>query len=36
LEETMKAYDRIRREAKILLPAYDPDVFKRHPGGVIA
>jgi glyoxylase-like metal-dependent hydrolase (beta-lactamase superfamily II) len=36
LEETMKAYDRIRREAKVLLPAYDPDVFKRHPGGVIA
>jgi glyoxylase-like metal-dependent hydrolase (beta-lactamase superfamily II) len=36
LEESKAAYERIRREGTILVPAYDPEVFKRNPGGVIA
>jgi len=36
LDECEVAYERIRREADILVPAYDPEVVKRHPGGVIA
>jgi len=36
LEESIIAYERIRQGAKILVPAYDPDVLKRHPDGVIA
>lgn len=36
LEETLVAYDRVRREADILLPLYDPRVFGRHPGGRVA
>jgi hypothetical protein len=36
LDECALAYERIRREADILVPAYEPEVFKRHPGGVIA
>ncbi len=36
LEEAMVAYERIRREADILLPLYDPRVFERHPGGRVA
>ncbi len=35
LEEAHNTYERIRREAKILLPLYDPEVLVRHPGGVI-
>jgi len=36
LEEVLVAYDRIRREAEILIPLYDPRVFQRHPGGRVA
>ena len=36
MEEALVAYDRIRREADILLPLYDPRVFERHPGGRVA
>jgi len=36
LDECALAYERIRREAHILVPGYEPEVFKRHPGGVIA
>ena len=36
LEEAMVAYDRIRREADLLLPLYDPRVFERHAGGRVA
>ncbi|MEM4311888.1 MAG: hypothetical protein QXX95_05810 [Nitrososphaerales archaeon] len=35
-EEYVKAYDRIRREADILLPLYDPEVLSRYPNGEIA
>jgi hypothetical protein len=35
IEECMVAYERMRHEEKIV-PAYDPEVFKRHPGGAIA
>ncbi|GIW03482.1 MAG: hypothetical protein KatS3mg059_0102 [Thermomicrobiales bacterium] len=34
LEECLAAYDRIRREADILIPLYDPRVFERHPRGI--
>lgn len=33
--ECHAAYDRIRREAAIVLPAHDPAVLERHPGGII-
>jgi hypothetical protein len=36
LEECLVAYHRIRREASILLPLYDPQVLERHPGGRVA
>lgn len=29
------AYRRIRREAKIFLPLYDPEVLERYPGGIV-
>jgi hypothetical protein len=34
LEETLAAYDRIRREADVLVPLYDGGVFDRHPKGI--
>lgn len=36
LAETMVAYDRIRREADLLVPLYDPRLFERHPDGRLA
>lgn len=36
LDDCKLIYDRLRREASILIPAYEPEVFKRHPGGIIA
>ncbi|NPV86203.1 MAG: hypothetical protein HPY45_09375 [Anaerolineae bacterium] len=33
--EALEAYDRIRREADILVPMYDPRVLEKHPGGKI-
>ena len=36
LEECLAAYQRIRREADLVVPLYDPEVLVRHPGGVIA
>ena len=33
--ECIAAMERIRREADIILPAHDPLVLERHPGGVI-
>ena len=35
-EEAFRTYDRVRKRADIILPAIDPDVFKRHPKGVVA
>lgn len=35
LRQCMRIYRRIAREADLLLPMYDPDVFVRYPGGVI-
>lgn len=34
LVEALTAYERIRREADILVPLYDPGVFARHPNGI--
>jgi len=34
--EAMTTYERLRREADILIPLYDPEVFERYPGGHIA
>lgn len=31
----LAAMDRVRREADIVLPAHDPEVLIRHPGGII-
>jgi len=35
LEEGRRIYERVRREADITIPLYDPEVLKRFPGGVI-
>lgn len=35
LEECLDTYERIRREADIIVPLYDPKVLERHPDGVI-
>jgi hypothetical protein len=34
LDETLRAYERIRHEADVLVPLYDPRVFDRHPDGI--
>ena len=34
--EAASTWDRLRKEADILVPIYDPLVFERYPGGVIA
>ena len=36
LREIYTAYARIRAEADIAVPLYDPEVLKRFPGGIIA
>jgi glyoxylase-like metal-dependent hydrolase (beta-lactamase superfamily II) len=36
MDEILIAYDRIRREADLLIPLYDPRVFERHPSGRVA
>jgi glyoxylase-like metal-dependent hydrolase (beta-lactamase superfamily II) len=36
MDECFRTYDRLRREAAIVVPIYDPDVVERYPGGVIA
>lgn len=36
MEESLVAFDRIAREADVIVPLYDPGVFDRHPGGRIA
>jgi hypothetical protein len=36
MEECFRTYDRLRSEAAIVVPIYDPDVVERYPGGVIA
>lgn len=36
MEECFRTYERLRREADLLLPLYDPDVLVRHPGGKVA
>jgi len=33
--EALKAYERIRKEADVLVPMYDPRVLEDHPGGKI-
>jgi glyoxylase-like metal-dependent hydrolase (beta-lactamase superfamily II) len=35
LDECYETYARIRREADIVLPLYDPEVMTRYPGGLI-
>jgi glyoxylase-like metal-dependent hydrolase (beta-lactamase superfamily II) len=34
--EALDAYARFRREADILIPLYEDEVFERHPGGRVA
>ena len=36
LLEAASTWDRLRKEAGILVPIYDPLVFERFPGGLIA
>ncbi len=36
LEEHYRLYARLKREADVVVPLYDPQVIKRHPKGVIA
>jgi glyoxylase-like metal-dependent hydrolase (beta-lactamase superfamily II) len=36
LEEFHIACSRIKREAEIFIPLYEPEVLKRHPGGKVA
>ena len=36
IEEAFLTYERARRESKLLIPAFDPEIFNRYPGGVVA
>jgi glyoxylase-like metal-dependent hydrolase (beta-lactamase superfamily II) len=35
MEECLRSYELIRRSANLIVPLYDPEVFKRHPAGRI-
>ena len=35
MEECLRAYDWLRREADIVVPLYDPEIFTRHKDGKI-
>jgi hypothetical protein len=35
MEECLRAYDWLKREADVVVPLYDPEVFVRFPGGRI-
>ena len=35
LDEAYRTYARVRREAQLFIPAYDPVIFDRYPGGRI-
>ena len=36
IEEGYHTYQKIRRMAKLLIPMFDPELFNRYPGGIIA
>lgn len=36
LEEALRTHDRVRRRASIVLPFIDPEIWLRHPGGIVA
>lgn len=36
LEEAFHTYERVRKQAKLVIPAFDPEIFERYPGGVVA
>jgi glyoxylase-like metal-dependent hydrolase (beta-lactamase superfamily II) len=36
VHEIYAAYERVRQEADIVVPLYDPEVLRRFPGGLIA
>ncbi len=36
IEECLRSYEMIRRSAKVIVPLYEPEVFKRHPEGKIS
>jgi hypothetical protein len=36
LEEAFHTYERVRKQAKLVIPAFDPEIFERFPGGVVA
>ena len=35
-EETFRTNERVRRTADHIVPLYDPAVFDRYPGGIVA
>ena len=36
MEECFRTYERVRREADIIIPLYDPEVLARHQNGIVA
>jgi len=36
IEECLRSYELIRRSANLIVPLYEPEVFKRHTGGRIS
>lgn len=36
IEEAYHTYQRIRRTARLLVPMFDPELFHRYPGGIVA
>ena len=36
IKENIATFRRLKKEADIIIPPYDSDVFKRFPGGKIA
>ncbi|MGA7765302.1 MAG: hypothetical protein WCA27_03660 [Candidatus Sulfotelmatobacter sp.] len=36
IDEAYHSYQRIRREATLVVPMFDPEIFQRFPGGIVA
>ena len=36
IQENLATFRRLKKEADIVIPPYDPEVFERFPGGTVA
>ena len=36
MDEALTCYHRVKKEADLIIPLYDPKVYERYPGGIVA